>query len=496
MFKQLLWAAIFFCCFILISCGESSDKTTGGDSYTANNDTETSSDSDSAVKKNEPGSEFKVSAAENYLYYDFKGLINSQQDYEASKGTVGMGKGEITLAGKDKITISENIMASRTTIPDDYSIAEMRGKQYLMINGYNILEGTANSAKYIYLGMGLPVEALAEMKTAGNYQSALPKWSWINFYNVTINVRKDGVNLSKYCYISKADYADQNSKIFINSDSNTNFDAGENILAWGNITLVKEYTVTPETEKDYCFFYKDSVIITKDEYDIEILKDGTEFDCALPDKYLDPFSESYGAFKFKGYLNDFNIQNNNPKAGFGDYKVFVKNIDQKASDYRVMSGVYSQNGTDAVYIQSLGSVTEKGDKHYSYKITESYISRPALKALVENAFIIKNEGADYTKIETLNFVFNVYDLEEKLVGNDYYLKYCPVAVADLKNADSSIFSCHNKNIEFAVGEDIQIAGNIALTDDPDMFSLALGVELTNGCYCIKNSALSDCSAFE
>lgn len=430
-----------------------------------------------------PGVDFFIPTSENYMILTFKGVINSAEDYANGNTTPGVGSAEITLK-ENQTTVSQTFMAITRKIPSDYSVPEMRDKDYIVFSAYNVLSSTSDSAEYVSISIGFSRDALNEIKSKLNYEAPMPPFSYVNFYDVSQKVRKDSAELLKYCWRSKGNYASTNNKLYVNFSANTDFSPGENLKLWGNIDMTPETKATPETEKDLCLFYMNHDIISMEKYYEEIAKDGTEFDCELPENYMNPAADNAMVFKGVGVMNDLNSQDQSLIPAYGTFSVKIGGSEVNVSDYRVVVGRYITDTMDVIYIQTIGGIVQLSSSHYKMYQTETILGTQAALALAESEHIITNPAESYLDVANIYFYSNLQEIEQKNVGNDYYAKHCPKAITDLAAKNSSIYICNPEKIQFNPGDKAQIASNQVWTTDMNIIKSAF--EITDDCWCSKN----------
>jgi len=458
-------------------------------------------DEDSTIDKNRPDENFSEPVAKNALYFDIKGLINSYEEFQTQDGTKGVGNFIFTF-GDDIKKAEGDPLVYESSFPADYQIEELQNKKYIGISSYSevIDQGTTGKGSkfwiFDYLNVGVPTYFLVGIQNSGENLAPHPRYMWANMMTLKSLQRTDGKTYFKYCYVSVPKYDSTESKIFLDSSQNRTFAPGENLFLWANIEMFDKVTVTPENEKELCIYTSESGDLTKEEYDEEISKDGSELECELPENYLTPQSEdSFLTFLFKGTINDLNESTDDVESGFGEFKAKVKGEDVDVDNYRSLAGVYTlSNGKDVIYIHSLAADEMISDKRYRFTVSETQISLDAILAFEEESCIVVNSDEDAGSVNGSNIFTQINRVEDFRDGDTYYDKTCVIAVPDFENSGSSVFVCKKDNEDFSGGENLQIAGNFVLLSDIEKIKELYNME--SECYCRKDYNIIECSDFE
>lgn len=457
-FFMIVLAALFF-----ISCGENSSA---NDNDSASNDTLALTDADSATPVEQ---DFFASDADNFASLDFKGIINTQTDYEESKATNGIGTINMNF-GSSTVAITQYLYAIKNKMPDDYPKEKYRGLEYIGVTAYNIDTVSSTDYHYNLAGFGMPIEFLQGLKESGTNESVFPELSWLTYYDINLRLRKDNSTVSRHCYISFG--LIESSKIRVDTAKAGTFSIGDNFIFQANVTMSDPITITPDNEEANCTYTLNSDKISKAQYELELQKDGSEFDCALPDKFLDPRGDAYDIFKMKGTIND-GTSSNQPAVAIGERTLALASGPVKLSDYMSYYSAINYSGSDLISLSSIYNMIIVTDNYYTFDSLDLYLSLPKLQEMKASG---EQNFTDFTEA-----IYSYSKVEQKISQGDTMIKQCPKAVISKTEEGSALFICHSGNTNFAVGENLQIAGNMILTEDKAAITDATGI--AGECYC-------------
>lgn len=502
--KMITMTAAMVAAFLLFAaCGGEDPNTVTDDTAPADGDT-TTLDEDTLVPDvdtatpTKPGDDFNT--PERNAVFEFKGLINTYDDVAAQTDTKGVM--DLTLKiGDIDITMNDYPTSYRLLYPDDEEqYGELAGTEHLVMGAHGDLKQEGNYVLYYTIVIGMPVKNLEEIKknktpqaTAGTLEARA------NLYHTTYLNRPDNSIVWRRCVIAVL-AAPEESLLFVNFANNSDFTPGENLLAWGNIALTVDFdpeklTGYEEYEGQWCNFKLDDTVITKEQYEEELVKDVTKLDCDLPEGFLDGAGDTSATYTFKGVINESGVQQYT--AGYGTFTVKVAGEVVEASDYiATASAAVGTGGQELVTIDSAGGlVTITGQNHYKYNYFSAIVDKQALLDAKEKGdasclFSGIGDGA-------LAFV-QLFAVEEKQVDSVTYQKVCPTAVLAPLPATSAILYCIGGNTEFAVGEEVQSAANITLTTDESYMMQIFEVDSADKlCGCNENyTTVIECSAFD
>ena len=432
--------------------------------------------------------DFFADQANDAFHLRVRGLINSSRDYEAQKATGATGQSEIILSGKSSV-ITESLTVHSTVIPNDYDVVEMRNKAYILVDAFTTLESSAGSTHYLMVGLGIAREALQAIKTSGQPLAKVPSYTWSNVYDVTLKQRNDGALFRKYCLRSKGDYANPEQAVFLDFRTNNSFADGENLILNVQIRLLPENVITPANEEQFCRYYQNDSTVTKEVFERESAKDGTELDCELPEGYLTSGADNAAVFSLKGPINDFNGTSSTYSSSQGVFNVKLGGQEYKVADYQVLAGRYIQMPMDVVYLHAMGTVATLNANHYSFNLLEVFASVADLIDLADTENLLQNDATSYDNASGLRFYAALSQNEEKIKGTDDYIKSCPKALTDLSKSDNSLFVCRTvSNPQYIAGEQLQMAGHFALS--ADKAQLQSFYKTAEDCLCTKNGTQS------
>ncbi|HNT26819.1 MAG TPA: hypothetical protein PKH10_01450 [bacterium] len=489
--------AFMFC----IGCGEGADPATD-DTAPADNDTATL-DEDTLVPDvdtatlTKPGDDFNT--PERTVLFEFKGLINSYEDVMAQTDTKGVMDLTLKLGDID-IPMNDYPTAYRLLYPDEEQYGELAGTEHLIFGAHGDLKQEGSYVLYYTIIVGMPVTQLEEIKKNKTPDATAETLeARTNLLHTTYLNRADNSIVWRRCMIAVLDKPEE-SRLFVNFANNNDFTPGENILAWGNIALTTDFDPTKltgyeEYEGQWCTFKLNDTVITKEQYEEELVKDVTKLDCDLPEGFLDGAGDTSATYTFKGVINEAGTQQNT--AGYGTFSVKVAGTEIPVSDYIAVAGTSTGTaGQELVSVESLGGLeTITGQNHYKYNYFAAIVDKQTLLDAKEkgDASCLFSGIGDGEKA----FV-QLFAVEEKQVNSVTYQKVCPTAVLAPLPATSAILYCIGGNTAFAVGEEIQSAANVTLTTDEVYMMEIFEVDSPDKlCGCNENyTTVIECSAFD
>ena len=196
-----------------------------------------------------------------------------------------------------------------------------------------------------------------------------------------------------------------------------------------------------------------------------------DFDCVLPEQYDQPPVGDHALFKLKGDI-----------AGFGEdcaagheFEVVVNGSEMDVDGFSSCANSQFFYTGDHVGLYAFSAAEYLGPEHLAYNYFSVSIPKYALQLL--------KESGEYEIQAEPDQVF-VANMESKTSGADAMYKLCPVAVAAPDSPESTLFICHDGNETFAHGENLQIAGSILLSTDPETIKNAMLTD--EDCSCWKN----------
>ncbi len=467
--------------FLFCACGDGNGTTSDADAAA-----DATPDADIAMPT-KPEDDFFEHSTENWLELTFKGLINKAEDFDTGNITDGIGE-MLFMVGGETLDVSDDPAAFLSKLPDDYPYEEYRGLEYIGIIAMHILEQGTTEGRLYYLSAGIAREFLQGIKAEGTPEVPPPEAFWATLYDYSYFIRADQVTLLKFCPIAKYDAAAKASRLFVDARANKSFAPGENLIIWGNIAMTSKIEITAETEGEICRYMMDDNDITKERYEEEKAKNVLDFSCELPENFTEPRYDEYDIFQSRGVINDADSDDIATSAAI-ERTVLVNDKELEVLSYQSAWYRISWEGADYIALQSIGNISSAGDT-YHFTTGELYLMKDTLTALKENGETLVGNVASQ-----IYLVFS--EIDEKVEESGYLMKQCPVAVLDVTVGDHGLFFCTAGNTDFAVGEYIEAAGNMALTHDPTAIAEYVQYE---GCVCYRypedgDAVAIDCAEF-
>ncbi len=482
-FCRFLFFVVFF---FIVSC---SNKIVF---HQKNDESNFSPDSDVVKNKpQKPNADFFKTTAKDYLIFQFKGLLNSNEDVKNGEATAGLGKFEFNF-NKEKYQPKSDFFAYLYEVPDDFpnNGLNMAGNDYVVFYSYdgpkkNIKMENGN-VQYLYdfITLGIKKQKfLTALSSKRNIFYFSPEEEWINLEKYIAVVRKDNKIFAKYCFKAFPNRNFVTSKYFIDTSLNEDFSFGETVQIWGNVAMNNQINEDFKGYEDnYCEFFDDKKRISLDEFYKSIAKNGTEFGCEIPDNFFDSTSKQRATFKFSGVIN----KRGETKTGESKISKIVLNDEVfNKFDYKVYAGQTVLSGKSYLFAQFIGDFKTISSTYSKYKDVTVYISKD----------VAKNLKKDENQISFDNYNFNLIysNSEYKIDGTNEYIKTCPIAILDKKKSNK-LFVCHKNNKNFSSGEILQFATNITLTQE----NSAKKELFPNDCFCynLNSNATISCDGFE
>ena len=207
-------------------------------------------------------------------------------------------------------------------------------------------------------------------------------------------------------------------------------------------------------------------------------------DCELPADYLAPPGDSYGVMKVSGDLTSLT-------GDFGylarDIEVMVDGKQLDVDSYSGQAVVETYFGLSYVNVRTYSAGEFVGPGHLFYH----YFS-----AMIPVSTLMTARLAGENLVQAKYATVFVAEMEMKSVGDKAVGRMCPIAASDKETAAvSSFFVCPDANVEFSVGEQLQLAGNLSLTTDPAKVRTALKMDEPCTCFDAQFQAV-DCAEFD
>ncbi len=215
--------------------------------------------------------------------------------------------------------------------------------------------------------------------------------------------------------------------------------------------------------------------------------------CGMPDDFLVPFADDHAAIEVIGEIGTVD---GGLTLANADYDVMVSGEALPVDDGTVYVADYFSYGNHYILVQAAGNFDYYTSYHYRY--TFMRVTFPTI--MLTNA----RESGEYLlpfSGELGNASLTISDIENKQFGEyggeDYQLFYrmCPLAVADPEAAANAFWLCNDDNQAFNAGESIRLAGNVALSTDPEL--LKEQFQMTGACSCWKDEGVPfPCTDFD
>ncbi|MBI5532867.1 MAG: hypothetical protein HY898_09145 [Deltaproteobacteria bacterium] len=477
--------ALAGCALVASACGSASDPAT---------DVSTDASTD-ASSSDAPALDAVAPVSPNALVLQFKGMINTVEEVsDVSHTTFALSK-VIAYLGTEVLSLDEDPYAFAYRYPDNYPVPEYRGREVLVIDALRKQDGSMADYRADMAQVIVPLETLRSKPRTFEVRLGPGDGVTVSIRKLTGFYRADKVTLAKDCYRAVTDPGTAASAIVIDATGNQEFTPGESLFAQGNLALLADpdglaKALSGKLEEHdglWCSCRLNDNAISCAQWEEEVAKDVSSLSCGLPDGYKTPISDSHAIFTFKGVINDLAAA---PQYGSGvfDVKVEGQPCGLEYSSYAARATVESGPWAGKPYlaITSLGGVETIAKGRYRFKYASTSVLEDTLAALKNGQ---KHQGFFDAQHP---FYFALYDAWQADIGADQLIKLCPQAVGDLSVTTSSIYVCHENNESFAVGENLELAGNIELTADPTQTG-ASGPD--GGCACYKNNAALDCALF-
>lgn len=470
-----------------------------GPALDGGSDTPGASDSapaDRAAPRFAPPPGFMDPAGERALLFEFRGWINGAVTDE-SEATLGQARARALIGEGDEQLLEERAL-SYVHVFGPESGAALAGKRLVAVRALQLdWSAPSNSVRALMALVGLRQERLrasaagrtAELGAEAVHYGALRRVEHVR--------REDGVALTRDCVLALWDEAAGPTRVLVDGRDNQSFGGDEPLLVWGNLPLVTDTArlgalLGPTHELAdgrYCTCVRSAARIACADWDGERQKSGAELSCAPPAELFAPRVASRSIFTFKGPLNGPGAVT--LKMGIGTYDTEVSGaaapLDYMTYAERldVASGVLgSQQVLD---VTALGALQPQGSGRWTYNALKLRV--PA--ALAEQ---LQNEGRGTTNANEAASIFAaLYRVEHVDQGQGEHLRLCPFAVSAGVGAASTLHFCPQPGGAFAVGDPLELAGQIALTDAPAVLATWFGSAGT--CTCAKDGAAIPCSAF-
>lgn len=445
-----------------------------------------------AVRPGIPPPGFLDPVGAQSLVGTFLGRINTPEEAsDTATTTSALGAFTLTVDGV-RTTLAEGPVVFVYTYPDTPDVPQaLRGAQRVYQQAYWVdPDSTLAHARYVLAQVVVPVEALVSVAegAGGTGAVAHPDVRAI-VRQIEAVVRPDRVRLDKRCYVAVHDPENPGSAVFVDGRANTDFAAGETLRAWSNVGLVTDHdglasvlqsAGVQEFEGRFCDCVKQGAAIPCDQWAAEIVEEGLELSCAVPDDFDDDPAPSHMLFRFKGDIHAAGAETLASGAYLFDVVLDGESLPIDYTAYATRStiaqGVYAGEGL--IVIGGMGAIAEVAPGRYEYVYVDVQMLTDGLDAL-------KADGEHRMFLDGRHiFQADVYRVEQFYeTATSSWVKACPRAGLDVADP-GSLWVCHEGNTGFAVGEPLEVAGNLALAP------IAGGA-----CYCSKDGEAKTCDEF-
>jgi hypothetical protein len=441
-----------------------------------------------------PDPSFMVPVSDEALVFQFKGRINPYDAVsQREKATPGTGHFRV-LKGAQEQVIDDNAMAYEYVYGSD--AGELAGKRFVVVQALQPQPGFTSAAyDALFAQVFVPEGALERL---GPKKSVLGVDDEIgaSVRQVRVVNREDGVTLTKDCYLALLDKNNAKSGLHVGHAADAAFAVGDGLFLWGNLALQSDAQQLAaklgaklELHKGlYCTCVMQQQVVSCDTWEQEAQKSGTELSCPVPQDFLQPTSASYAAFTFKGPINPDNGAGSDAP-GLAGFVVEVGGtsypLDYMSSARRYTFASGAWDGKEIIELTSYGGIQTLGKDRYAMNVLLTRVTVDLLAKMKADG--VYQSPSDYT----LGFVAFLFAAEQVYQGQDNLSKLCPLATSDA--TFGSLYACHDDNQSFAAGEQLELAGNLTLSDDPQVIASWLGS--ADACFCSKNGAMIPCSSF-
>ncbi|MBU1221321.1 hypothetical protein KKF34_02455 [Myxococcota bacterium] len=417
--------------------------------------------------------------------FEFRGKINTAE-------ALSTGTHENALGFNTLFTGTLELEYDDRPVINQYENSE--GTEYIVISSLLPLEAIENpyesvifagtySTMYIYL----PTETLRELKNSGNKFLQGAQVGEHLYTEVFLHV--DNSYFYKRC-ITLLSTDNPENLIEIDTSYVDDFDAGEVLTVVGNVEFsadlerIQQIPSLEEDNEQYCYYIARKQVVNKESF-YSLLEEVPSLECVLPDDMLEPGTDKYLTGQFRGPIVE-RVGNGNETPGWGDFSVALSEGEIDASSYtRFATWVESDDDDAEITLTLLGDYQVLGTDNISLNITELTFSRNGLVSELSESNGVMNPDS--------LIGFNMYKYEYKRISGSDYRKICPMALP-VDDTHNSIYLCAEENTNFGIGEELQIAINLSLTDDASEVMSAY--QLTENCVCDNTLEYVDCSIME
>jgi len=207
--------------------------------------------------------------------------------------------------------------------------------------------------------------------------------------------------------------------------------------------------------------------------------------CEMPEDFLTPFAADHAAIEVIGEIGEID---GGLSLANAVYDVQVSGETLPIDDGTVYVADYFSYGNHYILVQAAGNYDYYSNYHFRYTFMRVTFPTIMLTNVQESGQSLLPFAGDMG-----NASLTIADIENKTFGEyggeDYkvYYRMCPLAVADPDAEDNAFWVCHEDNQTFTAGEPIRLAGNVALSTDPEL--LQDQFQMTGECSCWRDEGI-------
>jgi hypothetical protein len=425
-----------------------------------------------------PPNGFLDPSSDDYVTLEFKGLINSQKTYEEDPSNLVDGVGELHVNYRGKsltITAADQAFARELSYPDDDPEPALRGKHFVYVEADQMSpDSTSTRGSMVAVLFWLNRNDLSAL---GPSDRILDSGARATVLDYEYAVRKDSTPLTKQCALALKAPSDQ-GKTFIDHSNNNAYTAGENLIVWANASLLSdpkklaaiyESATLYKGQPCYCAVNGDDFDCAN--WDEEVSKTDPGLSCGEPEGFLNPSGDVYAVFRTKGVINADTTTSPKPAFVTGTAAASGQTIPLESGTLSALL----DRGQDMVTLDFLGNV----------QVSSDHLSFDRLLMVFPTQLLAEahQQKQPWVHLEDEAAVFAL------LMHGDSYgnqsnspSRLCPKAVLRPSENPGSIYGCFDKNQSFAIGETLEIEGNLPMFTD--VKSEEVGIPLDpDGCAC-------------
>ena len=432
----------------------------------------------------QPADDFLGDLEGNSVAFSFAGIINpgTTTDPTLGAGTYTFDVGELTGV------INEYAYTFEFTYPEDYPNPSVTGLEVLSLGTSKIYGQNGPELDYYHFNWVVAKSVLLAARTADDPVLEAPDLARFRLMDVNQYVRQwDQTLFRRYCTISSYDTAASTGRLFLDFFDNTSFSAGEDLKIWGNLPLTPLIQITSENEEAQCLYRIKDAYVTREDYETERAITEPALSCEIPADFFDGAVPMHLDYFFSGELNPSDASLESAVPGYGDATAMLQE-EVIVDDYNSVALDTTVESVPITYAQSIGSVTTVGTDHYRFYIMGVYVATSVLQTMKQDQTTVVPWDA-----ETMSVALESY--EQLAVDGVGYGKVCPVAVSG-PDAIGDLLACTGENVDFSVGETLELALSVTWTDDATSIAAVYSYADGQTCHCLQDNAIIDCAVFD